>query len=173
MLIKVLFVCLGNICRSPTAHVIFEQKVKAQGLNKHIVVDSAGTGDWNIGRPPDERIRKVAAEYGYTMDHLRARKVSVNDFDEFDYIFAMDKNNLRDLETFFTDSRNPDHHECPGDRKAEIALFLPFSGISEIDEVPDPYYGGNSDFENVLSVVNRATDKLIDVIKRKHLPSLQ
>ena len=157
MTVKVLFVCLGNICRSPTAHAIFEQKIKAAGLDKQVIIDSAGTGAWHIGSPPDARTCQTAVHYGYAMDHLRARQVSVDDFAEFDYIFAMDKSNLSDLQDL-----------CPDDYKGTLALFLPFCGATLMDEVPDPYYGGAAGFEKVLSVIERSADKLVDMIKQKH-----
>ena len=157
MPIKVLFVCLGNICRSPTAHAIFEQKIHVEGLSNQVIVDSAGTGSWHIGSPPDWRTRETAAKHGYAMDHLRARQVSANDFDSFDYIFAMDKSNLSDLQDL-----------CPDNYQGTLALFLPFCGVSLMEEVPDPYYGGDGGFERVLSVIERSADKLIDMIKQKH-----
>lgn len=160
MSIKVLFVCLGNICRSPTAHAIFEQKIHAEGLSEQVIVDSAGTGSWHVGSPPDRRTCEVATKHGYAMDHLRARQVSDNDFNGFDYIFAMDKSNLSDLQDI-----------CPDNYPGTLALFLPFCGASLMEEVPDPYYGGNGGFERVLSVIERSADKLIGMIKQKHLLS--
>ena len=157
MSISVLFVCLGNICRSPTAHAVFEQKIKAENLDQYVVVDSAGTGSWHIGALPDRRTRETAAKYGYAMDHLKARQVSGDDFAKFDYIFAMDKRNLSDLQDM-----------CPDDYQGTLALFLPFCGATLMDEVPDPYYGGAAGFEKVLSVIERSADKLIDMIKQKH-----
>ena len=156
MSISVLFVCLGNICRSPTAHAVFEHKIKAQGLDQYVVIDSAGTGDWHVGDLPDRRTREAAARYGYAMDHLRGRQVSGDDFTRFDYIFAMDKSNLSDLQAL-----------CPDSYKGTLALFLPFCGATLMDEVPDPYYGGEAGFEKVLSVIERSSDKLVDMMKQK------
>ena len=156
MSIKVLFVCLGNICRSPTAHAIFEHKIQAEGMSKQIIVDSAGTGSWHVGSPPDRRMCEVAAKHGYAMDHLRARQASANDFNEFDYIFAMDKSNLSDLQDL-----------CPDHYQGTLALFLPYCGASLMEEVPDPYYGGAAGFEKVLSVIERSADKLVDMLKQK------
>ena len=156
MPIKVLFVCLGNICRSPTAHAVFEKKVDTKGLSRHIVVDSAGTGSWHIGSSPDKRTCHTAAKYGYVMDHLAARQVSVNDFDSFDYIFAMDKSNLSDLQIL-----------CPDNYKGTLALFLPFCGATLMEEVPDPYYGGDDGFEHVLGLIAEASEGLLADVRER------
>lgn len=165
--VKILFVCLGNICRSPTAHAIFEQKVSAQGLDQFFMVDSAATGAWHVGCAPDRRTSKVAAKHGYPMDHLRARQVCASDFNQFDYILAMDKNNLRELEALSSSLEQEGAGQC----RATLALFLPFSGCSSIDEVPDPYAGEDADFEQVLSIVEQAVQQLVEVMKRNHLSS--
>jgi len=165
--VKILFVCLGNICRSPTAHAVFEQKVSAQGLDQFFMVDSAATGAWHIGCAPDRRTSKIAAKHGYPMDHLRARQVCAGDFNQFDYMLAMDKNNLRELEAL-SSSLNQEGGQC----RATLALFLPFSGCSSIDEVPDPYAGKDADFEQVLSIVEQAVQQLVEVMKRNHLSSI-
>lgn len=152
---RVLFVCLGNICRSPTAHGVFEQKIKAQGLDKRIDVDSAGTASWHQGNPPDSRSIRAAKGRGYALDHLRARQVTVSDFDQFDYILAMDANNLADLEAM-----------CPAHFAGHLGLFLSFGGASE-KEVPDPYHGGEAGFQHVLDLAEDACDGLIqDIISR-------
>lgn len=144
--VTVLFVCLGNICRSPTAEAVFRQRLRAEGLEGRIRIDSAGTGDWHIGHAPDPRTRAAAAARGYPMDDLRARQVSVADFHRFDVILAMDDANLaalRDLD--------------PGDGRATLMRFLDVLEDGP-GEVPDPYYGGEDGFARVLDLVERASD---------------
>lgn len=153
MTASVLFVCLGNICRSPTAHGVFESMVRARGLEKTIEVDSCGTGDWHIGHPPDRRATAEAAARGYDLGHLRARQVSVADFDRFDYILAMDRQNLADLEAM-----RPAHFS------GHLGLFLPFARRGQYDEVPDPYYGGDEGFSQVLDMVEAASAGLLEEI---------
>lgn len=152
--IKVLFVCMGNICRSPTADAVFRYHVKAAGVDHLIEVDSAGTHAYHIGNPPDERSQRTAMRRGYRMDDLRARSVEARDFEEFDFILAMDKDNLRLLQ-----QRSPhQHHE-------KIRLFMQFgAGYDNDTEVPDPYYGGHQGFEQVLDMVEEASQGLL-----KHL----
>lgn len=154
-MIRVLFVCLGNICRSPTAHGVFEQKVRQNGLSDHVYIDSCGTGSWHIGKAPDSRATAHARARGYDLTHLRARQVQARDFDEFDYILAMDESNLRDLDLL-----------CPPGSKAMPQLFLSFGDYSET-EVPDPYYGGEQGFERVLDLVESASDGLLEDIKMR------
>ncbi|MDB6062814.1 MAG: phosphotyrosine protein phosphatase [Verrucomicrobiaceae bacterium] len=158
MSIKVLFVCLGNICRSPTAHGIFARYVKQQQFDHLINVDSAGTGDWHIGKAPDERSSAAALRRGYDLSVLRARQVSAVDFEHFDYILAMDKKNLRDLQKM-----RPSHFN------GELALFLDYGNHGEL-EVPDPYYGDGEGFERVLDLVENASQHLLrQLIERHHL----
>ena len=157
MSIGVLFVCLGNICRSPTAHAVFASRVAAQGLADRIRVDSAGTGDWHVGESPDERSQQHALRRGYDLAPLRARQVSVRDFHEFDFVLAMDRSNLANLERM-----------RPAEFKGELGLFLPYGG-SEVAEVPDPYYGGARGFETVLDLIEDAADGLLDHLRRTHL----
>lgn len=145
--ISVLFVCLGNICRSPTAEAVFRHQVIVAGLVDRIEIDSAGTGDWHIGHAPDRRASAAAAVHGYAMDALRARQVTVDDFYCFDYILAMDNANLADL-------RDLD----PGDGRATVTRFLDVLGDGDPAEVPDPYYGGDDGFDRVLDLVERASD---------------
>lgn len=151
----VLFVCLGNICRSPTAHGVFESLVKAKGLAEQIHIDSCGTGGWHIGESPDKRATAHARKRGYDLSHLRARQVQSNDFYEFDYILAMDEANLRELDLL-----------CPKDAKVIPQLFLSFGDYSET-EVPDPYYGGERGFEHVLDLVESACEGLLEDILSK------
>ncbi|MDN6858291.1 low molecular weight protein-tyrosine-phosphatase [Pseudomonas sp. CAN2814] len=146
---KVLFVCLGNICRSPTAEGVFRHKVRAAGLEERIEIDSAGTGDWHVGKAPDARTRAAALRRGYDLSGLRARQVSVADFSRYDLVLAMDNANLRDLKRLRGSSG-----------QAELDLFLRRYEL-ELDEVPDPYYGGEDGFEQVLDLVERACDGLL------------
>ena len=147
--ISVLFVCLGNICRSPTAHGVFEKKVAELGLDQHIRVDSAGTGDWHLGKKPDPRTIAAAQQRGYNLAHLRARQVSAADFTHFDYILAMDGKNLANLQAM-----QPSHFD------GTLSLFLPF-GQGSFAEVPDPYTGGVEGFEQVLERVEQAAEGLL------------
>ncbi len=150
---KVLFVCLGNICRSPTAEGVFRQKVREAGLEARIEIDSAGTGDWHVGKAPDARTRAAALRRGYDLSSLRARQVSAADFSRYDLVLAMDAANLRDLKRLRGSSG-----------AAELDLFLRRYEL-EIDEVPDPYYGGEDGFEQVLDLVERACDGLLMEVK--------
>ena len=155
--VSVLFVCLGNICRSPTAHGVFQGMVDAGGLGDLIAVDSAGTGDWHIGRSPDQRTSQVAASRGYDLSQLRARLVTQGDFDQFDYVIAMDSANLQDLE-----SMRPAHYS------GHLGLFLEFARGDSHAEVPDPYYGGEKGFELVFDLVEDASQGLLEHICVQH-----
>ncbi len=146
---KVLFVCLGNICRSPTAHGVFEQLVEQRALAQRIAVDSAGTANWHAGKAPDSRSMQAARKRGYELNALRARQARVQDFDEFDVILAMDNNNLQDLREL-----------CPSHFTGHLGLFLDFAKDGET-EVPDPYHGGEEGFERVLDLVEDASEGLL------------
>ncbi|MGA4636718.1 low molecular weight protein-tyrosine-phosphatase [Pseudomonas solani] len=148
---KVLFVCLGNICRSPTAEGVLRHKLLEAGLAEQVEVDSAGTGDWHVGKAPDARTRQAALRRGYDLSLLRARQVSVEDFSRFDLVLAMDHSNLRDLKGLRRDGSEPD-------------LFLRRYGLVP-EEVPDPYYGGEEGFEEVLSLIEQACDGLVAEIR--------
>ncbi|WP_372777823.1 low molecular weight protein-tyrosine-phosphatase [Litorivivens sp.] len=150
-MVRVLFVCLGNICRSPTAHAVFQQMVDEQGLGSTILVDSAGTGDWHIGRPPDPRASAAAQQRGVDMSALRARQFQADDFHNFDYILAMDEDNLRDILA-----------QEPGSHSAQVGLFLDYATHFEEREVPDPYYGGDEGFEHVLNLIEDAARGLLE-----------
>lgn len=150
-MIRVLFVCLGNICRSPTAHAVFQQMVDERGLGSRILVDSAGTGDWHIGRPPDPRASAAAQQRGVDMSALRARQFQPADFHNFDYILAMDEDNLRDILA-----------QAPESHSAQVGLFLDYASHFEEREVPDPYYGGDEGFEHVLNLIEDAAKGLLD-----------
>jgi len=153
--IKVLFVCLGNICRSPTAHGVFLQKVAQAGLQSRIEVDSAGTAAYHIGKAPDARATAAAARRGFDLTPLRARQAIAADFGEYDYILPMDEQNLIDLQSI-----------SPADYQGHLGLFLAFAG-REGDEVPDPYYGGDQGFEDVLDMVEAASEGLLAQIEAR------
>jgi len=155
--VSVLFVCLGNICRSPTAHGVFQGMVNGSGFGDAIQVDSAGTGDWHIGHSPDQRTAQVAASKGYDLSELRARLVTSEDFQLFDYVIAMDKANLSDLRAM-----------QPADYRGYLGLFLDFSTQNGHSEVPDPYYGGEDGFELVFTLVEEASQGLLQHIQANH-----
>lgn len=147
---RVLFVCLGNICRSPTAEGVFAAKLAEHGIEDTIEADSCGTGGWHVGEAPDRRATAAAARRGYDLSGLRARQVQAADFGSFDYILAMDRMNLAELEA-----------RCPADYGGHLGLFLTFAeGVAE-DEVPDPYYGGTDGFGHVLDLVEKASEGLL------------
>ena len=156
---QVLFVCLGNICRSPTAHGVFESIVKERGLQESIHIDSCGTGDWHIGYAPDPRAVTEAAKRGYDLGELRARQVEPRDFGEFDYILAMDEKNLSDLKAM-----------CPATFSGFLGLFLPFDTAATVREVPDPYYGGDEGFTGVLDMIEAASEGLLQEICGANTP---
>jgi len=139
---KVLMVCLGNICRSPTAEVVLRDKAKAQGIE--LVVYSVGTENYHIGDPPDARSIHHARLRGYDLTPLRARQISDRDFTEFDVILAADAINLREIT-----------RRCPAEHRAKLALFL------GTEPLPDPYYGEAADFEKVLDLVEKRVDLLL------------
>lgn len=147
---RVVFVCLGNICRSPTAHGIFRDKAAQAGLN--VVIDSAGTGDWHIGSAPDNRAVRAAQSRGYDLSDLRARQFSPADFTDYDLIFAMDRANLRAIE-----AQRPNGNTTP------VALFLDLIGQHDSD-VPDPYLDGA--FDHVLDLIEQGTDMLVSRMKK-------
>ncbi len=146
---KVLFVCLGNICRSPTAEGVFRHQVRAAGLQDVIEIDSAGTGDWHVGKAPDSRTVRAARQRGYELDALRARQFEIADFQRFDLILAMDRSNLRDLQAL-----------RPSASRADLDLFLRRCGQAE-HEVADPYYGGADAFDQVLDLIECAGAALL------------
>ncbi len=153
---KVLFVCLGNICRSPTADGIFRELVASAGLEQKVIVDSAGTAGWHEGKAPDSRSVAAARQRGYDLSILRARQVQLNDFDEFDYILAMDKANLAELRKL-----QPAHFA------GHSGLFLEFGSQDRYREVPDPYYGESDGFELVLDLVEDAAQGLLQHIRQR------
>lgn len=150
---RVLFVCLGNICRSPTAEGVLRHQLVEAGLADVIGVASAGTGDWHVGEPPDRRTLDAAQRRGYDFSEQRAQHFSVEDFSRYDLILAMDKSNLSDLQAL-----------RPGHARAELDLFLRrYEG--ERHDVPDPYYGGEQGFEQVLDLIEVACRGLVIELK--------
>ena len=156
--VKVLFVCLGNICRSPTAHGVFRQMVRDQKLEHLIEIDSAGTADYHIGKGPDERSTKLALERGIEMADLRARQVDLGDFMIYDYVIAMDDSNYSNLR----DLALPEYYD-------KISMFLDFAENWSEREVPDPYYGGPEGFDRVFDMVTDASEGLLRDITANYL----
>lgn len=154
--IRVLMVCLGNICRSPTAHGVFEQVVSQNRLGERISVDSAGTSSWHIGSPPDPRSQAAALKRGFDLSAQRGRNATPEDFQHFDYIMAMDAQNLMDLKRIM-----------PSDFKGHLGLFLDYSTQTQYREVPDPYQGGEAGFELVLDLIEDASDGLLKSIQQQ------
>lgn len=149
--LRVLFVCMGNICRSPSAHGVLRHKLKAAGLGQRVEVDSAGTHGYHVGAPPDERSQQHARRRGYELADLRARRLEAADFERFDLVLAMDEDNL-------TLARA----RCPPALQERLHLFLPYARAdSGMRAVPDPYYGGPDGFEEVLDLVEAACDALL------------
>ena len=145
---SVLFVCLGNICRSPMAEGVFGAVAEARGLD--LMIDSAGTGSWHVGEPPDDRAQSAAAARGVDISAQRARRVARRDFEVFDLIVAMDRSNVSALESL-----------APPHERARIRLFLDFAAGAPAAEVPDPYYGGDDGFEAVLDVIEAGSRALL------------
>lgn len=152
-MVKVLFICMGNICRSPTAEGVFRAKVRESGMDQEIQIDSAGTLGAHAGCAPDSRAQEAALGRGYDLSDLRARQVNVFDFSVFDYILAMDRDNLHSLQKL-----------CPPEHKHKVKLFLAYSRRFPNLEVPDPYYGGRQGFEQVLDMVEDAARGLLNDI---------
>lgn len=156
-MIKVLFVCMGNICRSPTAQGVFESMVGREGLQEYIHVDSAGTHAYHIGEPPDSRSQQAALRRGIDLSAQRARKVRPEDFLEFDYVLAMDASNYEHLREL-----------CHPDYEGRLRLFLEFAPQAVSHDVPDPYYGGAQGFERVLDLIELAAAGLLDELRSRH-----
>jgi protein-tyrosine phosphatase len=147
---NVLFVCLGNICRSPTAHGVFRTIAAREAPGLVASVDSAGTADYHSGEPPDPRSCRVAAARGYDLSDLRARQVEPADFERFELLLAMDRANLAGLQAV-----------APAARRGRAQLFLEYAGHPSMLEVPDPYYGGEADFVGVVDLVEDASRRLV------------
>lgn len=155
--VRVLFVCLGNICRSPTAHGVFRRLVETEGFADWVEVDSAGTHAYHVGEPPDSRAQSTARSRGVELSDLRARQVEVIDFERFDYVLAMDEENYAVLA-----------RRCPPGQKHKLALFMSYAPHLGIHEVPDPYYGGPTGFERVLDMVEEAGRGLLETLRERH-----
>lgn len=151
-----LFICMGNICRSPTAEGYFRHIIKEAGLTDQIKTDSAGTHAYHIGSPPDERAQSASAKRGIDLSDLRGRKVEKNDFNNFDYIIAMDSSNHSDLTN------------VAGGSAENLFMFLEFADNFSETEVPDPYYGGDQGFEHALDLIEDASAGLLKNIREKH-----
>lgn len=154
--VKVLFVCLGNICRSPTAEGVFRHLVQQECHDTWITTDSAGTHAYHVGEPPDRRAQQTALTRGVDLSDLRGRKAIKNDFHDFDYILAMDDENYHLLEQI-----------CPAGLEDKLSLFLDFSKDYSETQVPDPYYGGDKGFEHVFDLVESASHGLLNDIKKR------
>ncbi len=154
---RVLFVCLGNICRSPAAEGIFLKMVKDADLDKHIEVDSAGTGAWHVGDGPDNRMIRHAKERGYDLSQLEARQFDREDFLNFDYILTMDHANYKNVVSL--DVKKEHHHK--------VKPMTSFCRIHKIDEVPDPYHKEHEGFEHVLDLLEDACTELLNHIKKE------
>jgi protein-tyrosine phosphatase len=160
--IKVLFICMGNICRSPTAEAVFRHYVESAGWSEHILIDSAGTHDYHVGDPPDTRALRAAQQRGYDMSKLRGRQVAAEDFRHFDYVLAMDQTNLAILQRITSP-----------DSTTQARLFLDYARHHAEHEVPDPYYGGADGFERVLDMVEDAAQGLLEEIRQQHFSAAQ
>lgn len=149
MTTRILMVCLGNICRSPTAAGVMAQKISARGVSDRITVDSCGTADYHIGKPADPRTRAAAAARGYELGNHRARQLKVADFDHFDLILAADTNNIKDIAAL--------RYTRPHPGKAQVRLFMDIVSPGEGRALPDPYYGDKKDFELVVELCEKAS----------------
>lgn len=158
-MVNVLFVCMGNICRSPTAEGVFTQLVRERGLGDRISVDSAGTLSYHEGEPPDERSQETALKYGIDIGELRARQVCIEDFDRFHYVLAMDVQNLMELQEL-----------CPSELEDRLNLLCDYSENFSERVVPDPYYGGEDGFDNVFRMIRMASEGLLETILSDHFP---
>lgn len=155
-MVKVLFVCLGNICRSPTAEGVFRDLLEREALAGQVEVDSAGTAAYHIGSPPDERARQAAARRGVDLSGLRGRRVGREDFERFDLVLAMDRDNHARL------------LEMAGEQHARLRLFMAYATNFDVREVPDPYYGGANGFEQVLDMIEDASVGLLRELRARY-----
>ena len=157
-MVKILFVCLGNICRSPTAEGVFRALVEREGLSDQISADSAGVGSWHIGNPPDRRATAAARGRGIDISSQRARQARAQDFHRYDYVIAMDSENHHALSAL-----------CPTGQTDRLYTFMQFAPHLGSGDVPDPYYGGENGFEVVLDMIEAASTGLLADIRAKHL----
>ncbi len=157
MIRRILFVCTGNICRSPTAEAVARHWLRMVGLDGTVSVDSAGIQGYHAGEAPDARSQRAAALRGYDLSRLRARKLSANDYESFDLLLAMDQGHLDYM-----------RRKCPPPHLQKVRLFLEFADELAQREVPDPYYGGNAGFDGVLDLCERGVQGLIDTLREHH-----
>ena len=155
---RVLFVCMGNICRSPTAEGVFRALLADEGLEDDFEVDSAGTHDYHIGEPVDDRTLRAAAARGVNLSYRTGRQARAADFDDFDYVIAMDRQNLHHLQRL-----------AGGKADGRLHLMMDFAPELGMRDVPDPYFGGHDGFERVLDLVQTAARGLLDSIRRRHV----
>lgn len=155
-MVRVLFVCMGNICRSPIAQGVFQNVLRREGLEDRVSVDSAGTGPWHVGEPPDLRAQRSASLRGLDLSSQRARRVVPEDCQTFDSVLTMDEDHVRAVSAL-----------CRG--SAVVRPFLDFATDAPEREVPDPYYGGEGGFDHVLDLVEEASEGLLDNIRKRHL----
>ena len=156
-MVRVLFVCMGNICHLPLAQGVFESLVRREGLEGEVFVDSAGTGRWHVGSPPDERAQRSARRRGLDLSSQRARQVTPDDCHNFDYVLTMDEENYRAVAALCREG------------SAEVRPFLDYAPDRPDTEIPDPFYGGPEGFEHVMDFVEEASEGLLEEIKKKHL----
>lgn len=153
---SLLFLCMGNICRSPTAHGVFRDLVQARGLDQQIRVDSAGTHNYHPGSPPDKRSQKHAIKRGYDLSDLRARQISELDYEQHDLLLAMDWDNLALAQ-----------QDCPPEHQRKLRRLTEFCKNHQAAVVPDPYYGGDAGFEHVLDLIEDACEGLLEHIQQR------
>jgi protein-tyrosine phosphatase len=156
-MVRVLFVCLGNLCRSPLAQGVFENALRREGLEDEVFVDSAGTGSWHVGSPPDERAQRSASLRGIDLGSQRARRIAPDDCRSFDYVLTMDEENYQAVAALCREGG------------AEVRPFLDYAPERPESEIPDPFYGGPEGFEHVLDLVEAASEGLLEDIRRRHL----
>ena len=155
-MVRILFVCTGNICRSPTAEGVFRHMMREKNIENWVEVASAGTHGYHVGEAPDQRAQKAAARRGYDLSRIRARKLAPQDIDYFDLILAMDRSSLESLRLI-----------CSPERSEHLGLFMDYSANFHEDEVPDPYYGSGQGFERVLDMVEDVNRVLIDRVRTR------
>jgi protein-tyrosine phosphatase len=156
-MVRVLFVCMGNICRSPTAEGVFAALVEREGLADRILIDSAGTHGYHVGEPPDPRAQNAALQRGIDISRLRARRAQAEDFELFDYVLPMDLSNYEELEAM-----------RPAQGRAVLRRFLEFAPELPEEDVPDPYYGGPRGFARVLDLIEVAAEGLLRDLRQRH-----
>ena len=155
-MVRILFVCLGNICRSPTAEGVFRKRAMEAGLADRIEIDSAGTHAYHVGAPPDARAQQAARQRGIDLSGLRGRQATVRDIEQFDYVLAMDRENHENLLDI-----------CPDGFEHKVRLFMEFAPTRSEKEVPDPYFGGPAGFDHVLDMIDEAAAGLLDDIRKR------